>query len=74
MLRPGALLEKNFSNFLHDSSTPNKTVYCYFLTGEDNIVRFDFRRYTPQEFFTEIFFLALGIIFFSVGDKLRYFY
>ncbi len=34
---------RNFFNFVYDSSTPNKTVYYYFLTGEDNIVRLDYQ-------------------------------
>jgi hypothetical protein len=34
---------RNF--FSHDSSMPNKTVHYYFFTGEDDIARFDSRRY-----------------------------
>ncbi len=35
---------RNFFNFVYNYSTPNKTVH-YYLTGEDDIARFDSQRY-----------------------------
>jgi hypothetical protein len=39
---------RNFLNFIDDSNMPNKTVHYYFLTGEDDIARFDSRQYTVK--------------------------
>jgi hypothetical protein len=45
MIRPGALLENVLCFTLQYSSTPNKHYTLLFLTGEDDIARFDSRRY-----------------------------
>jgi hypothetical protein len=50
---------RNFFNFRYDISMPNKTVHYYFLTGEDDIARFDSWQYTP---ILKLYFCSAGSV------------